>query len=252
VTGVWQETSGGAGALSVHVAPRGTGTSTGGSVVLLHGFPLEPHGAAAIGSGFPALADRLAAESEWRVVTGCLRGVGPSEGDFSLQGWLDDIGALVDHACSLGDGPAVRLVGFGAGGTLALCHGAVDERVGGVACLGSVSSFRAWAGDVDAVLDFARAVGVVRTPGFPEDVEDWAAPFTALAPTDAVARLAPRPVLVVHGTNDEGVPVAEARALVDAGGVNAELRLVAGAGHRLRADPRAIALLVGWLERQGP
>ena len=30
----------------------------------------------------------------------------------------------------------------------------------------------------------------------------------------------------------------------------ADLRLLVGAGHHLRADPRAVALLLGWLERQ--
>ena len=48
------------------------------------------------------------------------------------------------------------------------------------------------------------------------------------------------------------MPVADARALADAGRPNAELRLVQGAGHRLRHDPRAIATLLGWLARQVP
>jgi fermentation-respiration switch protein FrsA (DUF1100 family) len=60
----------------------------------------------------------------------------------------------------------------------------------------------------------------------------------------------PRPLLVVHGTDDELVPVSEARAIADAAGRGAELRLVHSAGHRLRHDPRAVALLLGWLERQ--
>jgi uncharacterized protein len=46
------------------------------------------------------------------------------------------------------------------------------------------------------------------------------------------------------------VPVAEARALADAATGPSELHLVLGAGHWLRADPRAIAVLVGWLERR--
>ncbi|MEA3018982.1 MAG: hypothetical protein QOI47_506, partial [Actinomycetota bacterium] len=29
-----------------------------------------------------------------------------------------------------------------------------------------------------------------------------------------------------------------------------ELRIIQSAGHRLRHDPRAIAVLLGWLERQ--
>jgi putative redox protein len=31
---------------------------------------------------------------------------------------------------------------------------------------------------------------------------------------------------------------------------SAEFRLIEGAGHRLRHDPRAIAVLLGWLDRQ--
>jgi putative redox protein len=37
--------------------------------------------------------------------------------------------------------------------------------------------------------------------------------------------------------------------LSDAHG-EAELRLIPGAGHSLRHDPRAIAVLLGWLDRQ--
>ena len=31
----------------------------------------------------------------------------------------------------------------------------------------------------------------------------------------------------------------------------AELRVIPTAGHRLRHDPRAVALLMGWLQRHG-
>ena len=53
----------------------------------------------------------------------------------------------------------------------------------------------------------------------------------------------------MHGGDDESVPTADARRLADAHG-NAELRVIEGAGHRLRHDPRAVALLLGWLDRQ--
>ena len=63
--------------------------------------------------------------------------------------------------------------------------------------------------------------------------------------------LAGRPLLVVHGTEDDEVPAAAARALADAATEGpVELRIVPGAGHWLRADPRVVATLVGWLERQ--
>lgn len=245
---VWDRVRGAAGELAVHTANgNSTGPSTG-VVVLLHGFPLDTSGEA--GRTFPALADRVAAESGWSVVTACLRGVTPSEGDFSLAGWFEDIGTLVDHAFDLAQGNGIRLVGFGTSGSLALCRGAGDLRIGGVACLGSSSSFAEWATDLQGMLDFARNVGVIKTPGFPTDPGSWGAEFGSFHPLGSIARVAPRPVLIVHGTADEGVPVSDARELAEAGGPGAELRLVVGAGHQLRADPRAVALLVGWLERQ--
>jgi putative redox protein len=59
----------------------------------------------------------------------------------------------------------------------------------------------------------------------------------------------PRPLLVVHGSDDEVVPSFDARVLADAHG-SAELRLIHGAGHSLRHDPRTVAVLLGWLDRQ--
>jgi putative redox protein len=56
-------------------------------------------------------------------------------------------------------------------------------------------------------------------------------------------------MLVMHGADDESVPVSDARRMADAHG-SAELRVFDGAGHRRRHDPRAIAVLLGWLDRQ--
>ena len=36
------------------------------------------------------------------------------------------------------------------------------------------------------------------------------------------------------------------------GGDGVDLRIVQNGGHRLRHDPRAIAMLLGWLDRQLP
>ena len=54
---------------------------------------------------------------------------------------------------------------------------------------------------------------------------------------------------MVHGANDEIVPITDARELADAANETAELRILAGADHMLMHDPRAIALLLGWFDR---
>jgi pimeloyl-ACP methyl ester carboxylesterase len=248
----WDRFDGPAGVLAVHVAPEGTAGPSGAAVVLCHGFPLGADAAESTGDSLPALADRLAAESGRCVVAGCFRGIGPSEGDFSLDGWLEDLGAFVSHGSDLVSGAGVWLVGFGSGGALALCLAADDQRVRGVACFGSPATFADWAQDVEGMLEFSRRVGVIRDPSFPLDLAGWAGAFTMLRPDIACAALSARPVLIVHGVDDDEVPLSDARVLAEAVGGSAELRIIGGAGHRLRADPRAIALLVGWLERQTP
>src|SRR5207245_6728598 len=107
-----------------------------------------------------------------------------------------------------------------------------------------------WADDVDRFLGHAREVGVVRSASFPPDLEAWGRELREVRPLSAVGKIPPRPLLLLHGTDDDLVAAADARALADAAGGAVELRVIAGAGHRLRHDPRAVALLVGWMERQ--
>jgi putative redox protein len=93
---------------------------------------------------------------------------------------------------------------------------------------------------------------MVRSPGFPPNPTAWTREVATLDATEVVGRLGSRPLFVLHGTDDTLVPVDEARLLVEAAGKNAELRLVQSAGHELRHDPRAVAALLGWLDRQLP
>ena len=121
-----------------------------------------------------------------------------------------------------------------------------------MACFGSPATFADWANDGVGMIEYARRVGAIRSDGYPSNRREWAAAFALLRPDESAAKLAPRPVLVVHGADDEEVPIADGRRLAELAGARAELRVLAGAGHRLRGDPRAVALLAGWLERQGP
>src|SRR5579884_3237197 len=204
----------------VHVA-SGAGAqnaSASSAVVLVHDFPVEAQSAPRTGRSLPMLADRLADESGWRVVAGCLRGAGGSAGDFSACGWLDDLRALVGYAADLAAGGGVWVVGFGVGGSLALCEAASDGRVRGVGCLGSPASFDGWARDPNAMLSCARRAGLVTTPGFPPDVVAWASQFTELRPLTAAKALDRREVQIVHGSDDDEVPPADARQLAEAAG----------------------------------
>ena len=59
------------------------------------------------------------------------------------------------------------MIGFGFGGVLALHMAAGDERVAGVACLGTPADLAPLAGDPERLLERCRQTGVVSSPGLP-------------------------------------------------------------------------------------
>jgi putative redox protein len=237
--------------LSAHVAvPTPPVPSLG--LVVCHGLPNPPRGSATVGTTYPDLADHIAREAGWIVLTFNFRGTGTSEGDFSARGWLDDLRSAVRALHARPDVRGVWVVGFGHGGTFAVCEAADDHLVRGVATIGSPSTLRDWAQEPARVLGHARSMGMIRSDDFPRDSTRWVRDIGRIDAVSAARRLDRRPLLVLHGVEDTEVSVDDARALADAARPSSELRLVQGGGHRLRHDPRAIATLLGWLARQVP
>ncbi len=231
-----------------HYASRSRTQDDDPALVLCHELPQTTDAATLAGPMYPTLADRLGAECGLRVVVSLLRGVGGSDGDFSANGWIDDLRFMVDH--EVGPDGRALVVGFGLGATVALRLGALESRVCGVAAVGPAFDFMPYAGNPAALVAHCRATGVIADPGFPPDDEAWLTELIDLAPLEAVALFGSKPLLVVRGTEDPEVPQSWALSLVEASGGSAELRVVPGAGHSVRADPRVVATLIGWTERQ--
>lgn len=233
-----------------HLArPRARTNAGRPGLVLTHGLPPATAGAADAGRDLPELADRIATTLGWVVLSLRLRGSGGSEGDFSLAGWQADVSAGLVALRAVPGVRATWAAGFGTGGALAICAGAADPEVAAVAALAAPADFDDWASHPRRLLEHAREIGIISTPGFPSQIERWGRELRSLRPVALVRELAPRPLLLVHGADDEAVPHFDARVLGDAHG-SAELRIIGGAGHQLRHDPRAVAVLLGWLDRQ--
>jgi putative redox protein len=192
---------------------------------------------------FSELADRVARDTGWTALTFSFRGAGRSPGEFSPLGWVEDLAAAI--AFLRDEVSAVWLAGFGFGGVAALECGARDPAIGGVAVFAVPSDFAPWVRDPAVLAAGARDAGVT-----PAATDGWPDELRSIDPLKAVAAIRPRPMLIVHGSGDDEVALVDSRALADAAEGDAELRVVAMAGHQLRHDPRVVAMLLGWLERQ--
>jgi fermentation-respiration switch protein FrsA (DUF1100 family) len=141
------------------------------------------------------------------------------------------------------------LAGFGFGGALALAIAAEDERIRGVATFATPAHLEPWCGGAE---EFRRAVQIAGVVGDERDLlpaEQLRDDVFAIDPLVSIAKIPPRRLMVGHGTEDIEIPHSDARDLVAAADGRAELRLIQGAGHQLRADPRMVATLLGWLDR---
>jgi uncharacterized protein len=237
--------------LGSHFA-RPVGLTRVPGLVVLPGFPRGQGGAATVGNTYASLVDRIARDAGWAVLTFTMRGTGVSEGNFSIEGWLADVRAAIDTMDARTDITGVCVAGFRLGGTLAIVAAAHDTRVRGVASFSAPASLTTWVKDPDWFLEYARRTGVLRDPDYPADPGRWIRAIANLDALDAARHIAPRPWLLVHGSADDVVPVDDARLLQEAGGDCVEMRVVPNGPHRLRHDPRAIAALLGWLDRQVP
>lgn len=219
-------------------------------VVLCHGIPLSSPDPS--DPGYPALARRIAGTG-FTVLFVNFRGTGGSGGNFQLGGWYEDLERVMEFAADLG-APAVCLAGFSAGGALAIEYASRHGGVDGVAAFAAPARLTEVFGreHVLSFIEVAREVGIIRDTQFPPDPDWFYEDLERHEAIDFVAGVSPAALLIVHGDEDETVPLSQGRALFDAAGEPKRFELLPGGMHRLRHDPRAVEVLVRWLEEMGP
>lgn len=231
-------------------APEGAGPHPG--IALLHGFGgnhIEPHAL------FPKAA-RAFAEGGVAVLRFDFRGSGDSEGRFhdaSIEGEVSDAQAGLRFLAAQPEvDPAwLGVAGLSLGGMIAALTAGRTPEVRAVALWAAVAHlgelFQA-GGDAER-MDELAAQGYIDFGGL---AVGPALVMQAMT-TDPVAALASgsgAPVLVLHGTGDETVPVEHARRYAAALGERAELETLEGADHVFSSVPwerRVIERTRDWL-----
>ena len=175
-------------------------------------------------------------------------GVGNSDGNFSPLRWRQDLANAVEYLCSEVGVPEVCLVGYELASIQVLSLATDLERVVGVVTISTIASLPPYGLTNESLGEQLKSLGV-SLPTAAGALDAWTGEFAVLDPARSAPRLGRKPWLVIHGQDDEAMPEAQVRQLLEEVAGIGELHMVTAGGESLRADPRVLALLAGWLDR---
>jgi dipeptidyl aminopeptidase/acylaminoacyl peptidase len=217
-------------------------------LVILHGIPRAKP--APGDQSYRDMAKRFAKKGFMAFIFN-FRGTGISDGDIGMAGWTRDLEAVINYAVELpeADPERIALLGFSAGGAVAIHVAAHNPAVSAVVSGSSPArfTFLKKTMPLEGWVTLFREIGMIRSPDFPPSIEEWAKEFDDIEPLKWVDKISPRPVLIMHGEEDELIPADQAGELYKKTGRPKDLILVKGGKHRLRIDPRALDLAEEWL-----
>ena len=230
------------------VIPEDLPAEGGPAVIFCHGIPATKLDHS--DSSYVEMAETAAAEGFVSVAFN-FRGCGFSGGNFDTTSWVHDLQAVIDYvaAAPYVDRSRIALVGFSHGGAVSVYVTANDPRVAAlVACASPAESGKVFGGErlASSIARF-RETGIIKDPDFPPSPEEWIAAFREISALRWVGQIAPRPLMIIHGSEDELIPLHEAHELYAAAGQPKELVVLEGTGHRLRRNPRTMETAMRWL-----
>jgi putative redox protein len=218
------------------------------TVCVCHGIPARVPDPS--DRGYAELAEPICAKG-FAVLIFNFRGAGASGGNLDILGWTRDLKAMIDYLSTLPgvDKSRLSLLGFSGGAAVSVYVASQDNRVSSVVACACPAEFTFFTQTDNpwSLIDHFRSINVIRDNDFPSSVQEWLNGFELVKPIDYVAGISPRPLLLVHGSQDETVEVGHAHRLYAQAGEPKQLIIVEGAGHRLRHSEEAMAVVIDWL-----
>lgn len=93
-----------------------------------------------------------------------------------------------------------------------------------------------------------RKMGATKDTDFPPLLQSWMKGFDEIYSNKWIDKLSPRPILIIHGDQDDVVSPTSAFNLYERAGDPKEIIIIKGAGHRLRISEQAMNYAFDWLK----
>jgi uncharacterized protein len=184
---------------------------------------------------------RLATANGWAALTFDLPGHGDSDREMS-GGAVDDVRAMVRLLAAEDgvDAGRVTLRGSSLGGFLSITAAATAPEVAGVIAVCAASE--------DHLARGVRRGRFEMRVGGALDLEAW---LMAQDVRESVARIAGRPLILMHAEGDTQIPSDHSEDLYERAGEPRKLIIAPGGAHTtVQHDPELQSVALRWLERQ--
>lgn len=160
------------------------------------------------------------------------RGSWGSRGRYSFSGLLQDAGAALKF---LRQDPQVSskrvmILGYSMGGWVALNMAAKDKRIRAVAALAPMAGAQEWL-NADSRRKVFELVSILDFKSKYFLWNDFKKAISTQNPLDSIHKISPRPVLFVHGTKDDLLPLSLSQRLYQQAGRPKRLIVIGGADH---------------------
>ena len=229
----------------LHKAQKPQNTQSNSAIIAAFGTPV---GTNILDRGHldAELAERLSNATNSNCISVSLSGVGDSGGIFSLTNWTEDLIRVVEYAIAERLGSRVVLVGYELAAISVVMAAIESESVAGVA-------------SIDPALyifeeDFDPESYLKLLEGFRVNVKaavasNFQAEIASIDTFEQVKLLGEKPWMIIVAQERTESNLRVSRDLV-ASAQRAELHRIIAAGDGLRADPRVLAILMGWYDRE--
>jgi len=174
----------------------------------------------------------MLSEAGYHVLAIDMRGHGLSEGKLISYGYYEalDVQAGVDYLLARPEIKKVGVMGYSLGGAAVVRATAIDERIQALVVESSFSSLS------DAVKDgFSRETGLPSWPFAPLIVraaeKELGLTVEQVDSAHTLATMRPRPVLIIHGRDDDLFPVSHAYRMYEAAQEPKNLWIIEGLKH---------------------
>lgn len=227
--------------------PEG-GTFT--ALCICHGIPSgKPADPADL--GYPLLAEKFC-QAGFITLIFSFRGTGISGGNFDIMGWTRDLEAAIDYLYSHTkvEKSQLCLMGFSGGAATSAYVAARDPRVTKVILCACPAEFRGFTEQkrVEDMIEDFRRIKIIRDKDFPPSLDEWLEGFRYITPIQWIDKLAPRPLLILHGEKDDLIGIDQAWYLYDKAGDPKEIVIIEDGEHKLRLSEKAMDTALEWLK----